>query len=38
MVDASFSDLSWSPVNYTVDEHGGLQELLRTLVEKILVR
>ena len=30
--------LSWSPVNNTVDEHGELQELPRTLVEKILVQ
>ena len=30
--------LPWSPVNYTVDEHGELQELPHTPVEKILVR
>ena len=30
--------LSWSPVNYSVDEHGELQELPRTSVEKILVQ
>ena len=30
--------LSWSPVNYTVDEHGPLHELPSTPVEKILVR
>ena len=30
--------LSWSPVNYTADEHGELQELPCTPVEKILVR
>ena len=30
--------LSWSPINYTIDEHGELQELPHTPVEKILVR
>ena len=30
--------LSWSPVNYTVGDHGELLELPRTPVEKVLVR
>ena len=30
--------LSWSPVNYTLDDHGELQELPRTPVEKVLER
>ena len=30
--------LSWSPVNYTADDHGALHELPCTAVEKILVR